>query len=244
MPYLPIFIFAFLPSIIWLLFFLRRDAHPESNRMILKIFFYGMAAAVPAVFLEIGILQKLSELSLPPAINSVIYLFCGIALVEETLKYLAVKLKVLNNPEFDEPPDAMLYMIISALGFAAFENILILLSFGKLYPEIGQIFAVTALRFVGATLLHALCSASFGYFLALSFLKPKNKIALAGAGLFMATLLHGLFNFSIIITETNKEPGFAFPAIILFSLAVFVFLGFGKLKKLSSVCEIKTSDAR
>ncbi len=45
----PIYIFFGLaPSFIWLLFFLRKDAHPESNPMILKIFFYGMLAAFPS----------------------------------------------------------------------------------------------------------------------------------------------------------------------------------------------------
>jgi RsiW-degrading membrane proteinase PrsW (M82 family) len=36
-----------------------------------------------------------------------------------------VRLKALRDPEFDEPIDAMLYMIIVALGFATIENILV-----------------------------------------------------------------------------------------------------------------------
>ena len=51
-------VFGVLPSIIWLLFFLREDAHPESNRMILKVFFYGIIAAFIAVIFEFGFLDK------------------------------------------------------------------------------------------------------------------------------------------------------------------------------------------
>ena len=52
MNYFILIIFALAPSLIWLLFFLKKDAHPESKRMILKIFFYGILIALPAIFIE------------------------------------------------------------------------------------------------------------------------------------------------------------------------------------------------
>jgi len=121
-------IFAFLPSLIWLVFFLRKDAHPESKKMILKIFLYGVLVALPALFIEKGALQFIRDY-IPE--NSTLFLFLkifvGVALIEEFMKYLVFKIKVSPSPEFDEPIDAMIYMIIIALGFAAFENFLILL---------------------------------------------------------------------------------------------------------------------
>ena len=55
----PIYIFFGLaPSVIWLLFYLRKDVHPESNKMILKIFLYGMIIAVIAAFVEISISES------------------------------------------------------------------------------------------------------------------------------------------------------------------------------------------
>ena len=45
---------------------------------------------------------------------------------EEVAKYLIIKIRILRDPEFDEPIDAMIYMIIAGLGFAALENILVL----------------------------------------------------------------------------------------------------------------------
>jgi len=237
----PLYIFfGVLPSVIWLLFYLRKDVHPEPNSQIIKIFFYGMLAAIPAVFLEKGIFEitlhaPISNLFSPFFIiifNSLI----GVALIEEALKYLVVKEKILKSAEFDEPTDALLYMIIAALGFAALENILILIPLGPAFL-LGEAFSITAARFLGATFLHALCSGTVGFFLALSFFETKNRIPLLVVGLGIACLLHGLYNFSIMEIEGNLR--FLIPVIILISLALFVSLGFKRLKKMKSICKIK-----
>jgi len=231
----PLYIFFGLaPSVIWLLFFLRKDSHPESNRMILKIFFYGMLAALPAVLIELGFARQIEQFSLPSILFLILYVFIGISLTEEVMKYAVVKKAVLKDAECDEPIDIMLYMIISALGFAALENLLILFPLTQPFQFL-ETFIVSSFRFVGATFLHALCSGLIGYFLALSFLQSKNRLKLKMTGITLAVLLHGLYDFSII----KMEGGFKFviPIIILISLAVFVSLGFKKVKKLKSICK-------
>ncbi len=235
----PIYIaLGLLPSIIWLLFFLRKDAHPESNKMVLKIFFYGMAIAIVAALIEIGIFKIIqgSWTKVFPFLFLILYHFFGIALIEEFLKYSVIKQKVLNNPEFDEPVDAMLYMIIAALGFAALENIFVLLPSGKPLFFL-EVTAILSLRFIGATFLHALCSGVVGFFLALSFFKTKRRLRLIILGLGIATALHCLYNFAIIKTAEN----FYFvliPIIILIGLAFFVSFGFRKVKKMASICKL------
>jgi len=235
MSILTIIILGLAPSIIWLLFFLRKDTHPESNKMILKIFFYGMLITIPAALIEIGIAIFLDKLNISPILILFLYWFIGVALIEEFLKYLIVREKVLNNSEFDEPVDAMLYMIIVALGFAALENILVLLPTGKFFLET---LGISALRFIGATFLHALCSATLGYFLALSLFETKKRLRLIITGLTIATLLHGIYNFSIIKIADNSYYIFI-TIILLIGLACFVSFGFKKLKKTASICKIK-----
>jgi len=232
-------IFGVLPSIIWLLFYLRKDAHPESNPMILKIFFYGMLAALVAIFLEMGALKIFAKLT--PGLYRgeellvILNAFIGVALIEEGVKFFVVKKSVLDHAEFDEPVDAMLYMIIAALGFAASENILIL--FGP-SPELflPRILEISILRFLGATFLHALCSGTLGYFLALSIFETKKRLKLISLGLLISIALHGLYNFSII--EVKGGLKFLIPLTILITLAIFVTFGFKRLKKLKSVCKI------
>jgi len=232
-------VFGIVPSIVWLLFYLRKDSHPESNRMILKIFFYGMIAALPAILIEMGTLRVISEMtflnSLGREIITFLNIFIAVALVEEFLKYLVVRGKAMGNSELDEPLDLMLYMIISALGFAASENILVLFSLGPAFL-FGETVSVTIFRFLGATFLHALCSGTLGYFLALSFLETKKRGRFILLGLTLAFLLHGLYNFSII--EIEGGLSFLIPIIILLSLAVFLTYGFQRLKKLKSICTI------
>jgi len=237
----PLYIlFGVLPSIIWLLFYLRKDVHPESNRMVLKIFFYGMLVAIPAVFLEMGIFKGFDKLGnllvLSPFLITILNTFIGVAMIEEVLKYLVVREKVLKNPEFDEPIDAMLYMIIAALGFAALENILILFRLGPGFL-ISRAIEISALRFLGATFLHALCSGTVGYFLALSFFETKKRMVLLSLGLGISIVLHGFYNFAIL--EIEGAAQFLIPIIILIGLAVFLSFGFKKLKKLKSVCKIE-----
>lgn len=234
----PIYIFFGLaPSVIWLLFFLRKDSHPESNSTILKVFFWGMLAAIPTALIELGIAEELQKFNLPPAFARLIYIFVGIALVEEIFKYLVVNKKILRNPEFDEPIDIMLYMIISALGFAALENLLILFPLSHPFQFL-ETFAVSSFRFVGATFLHALSSGLLGYFLAISFFEPKNRTKLFFKGLLAATFLHGLYNLSIM--EIGSGFKFAIPIVVLIGLVIVISLSFKKVERMKSICNLAT----
>jgi len=237
MSYILLLFFGFLPSIIWLLFYLRKDKHPESNKKIIKVFFFGMLIAIPTALIELGVLDQIGIIKDLPAFVSNPFLFLAlkyflvVALLEELMKYLIVKKEVFSAPEFDEPVDIILYMIICALGFAAVENILTLLP----PKEIAEALSTIWIRFIGATLLHTLCSAMLGYFLALSFFETKKRNRLAVIGLILAITLHGFYDLSIMTEGSLNVLG---PMIILIGLAIFVSFGFKKVKKLKSVCKI------
>jgi len=220
-----LYVFGLLPSFIWLLFYRRRDVHPESNKQVLEVFLYGMIAAFCAIFIETMFKEVLAP-------KSILYIFIGGALVEEYLKYFVVRFEILKNPELDEPFDVMLYMIISALGFAALENILIL---SKYHPilELSNTLNITTWRFLTATFLHTLCSGILGYFLALSFFNLKNRKKIFLVGLFLASVLHGLYNLFII-----KGDGWT-SILFLPITAIFILICCKKLKKLKGICIIK-----
>jgi len=182
MTYSLFLIFGILPSIVWLAFYLRRDTHPEPIRMVLKIFILGMLATVPAVFLEFGMRSIVETLPFSPQVLSILYIFLGVALVEELLKFGVVRWQIYSSPEFDEPIDLPLYMIITALGFAAMENILILSGLGPAFLPTGIVY-LSAFRFLGATLLHALVSGLFGYFLILSLMRKRFRFLYISGGL-------------------------------------------------------------
>ncbi|MDD5433298.1 MAG: PrsW family glutamic-type intramembrane protease [Candidatus Pacebacteria bacterium] len=221
---------GFLPSFIWLLFYLRKDSHPESNSMVLRIFFLGALSGVAAIFLERwlqdswGILG-FSVIALPVFLTS--------GLVEEVVKLMGVKIGLWKTSEPDEPIDWVLFMIISALGFAALENILVLSN----QVSISSIEAIEVMlwRFLSATFLHALCSGAIGYFLVLS--TCYNKKIYLWLGVLGVACLHGFYNWSIIKIEGINK--FLLPLAIIVALWLFVSFGIKHLKKIKSICAIK-----
>lgn len=229
-------IFGLLPSLTWLFYYLRKDLHPEPKKAIIRIFLWGAAITIPVFFVQIGFNYLLGKTNTNPAVYAVIYWFLVISLSEEFFKYLVVRIKIFNSPDLDEPLDIMLYMVVTALGFAAIENIFYLFSpIGNFsfYNLISKTLLIMFIRFVGATFLHTLCSAVIGYAMAISLCDEKNRFLKVVLGVAVAVLLHGLYDFSIMTLGGYVQ--FLLPAIIILTLASLVFLGFERLKKIKSV---------
>ena len=239
-------IFGVLPSLIWLFYYLKKDLHPEPKRMILKVFFWGVAATIPVFFIQIGLsglLKSQSAVSVLadwPVVIGFIKWFIVIAFVEELFKYLAVRLAIFHSGELDEPLDIMLYMVVGALGFAALENILYLFIPVNGFVPFSEIFqttiALSFIRFIGGTLLHTLTSGMVGYFMALSSIRDGKGLKLTPFGILAAALLHGLYNFSIIKLSAPFDA--IIPTAIIIGLIAFIFYDFDEIKKIKSICKI------
>jgi RsiW-degrading membrane proteinase PrsW (M82 family) len=226
---------AILPSYVWMLFFLKNDRNPEPNMRILVTFLIGMLFAIPTFFVETGILALIDgERSICAAFIFLLKIFIGVALVEEIFKYLSARLFAFRHQEFDEPMDAPIYMMVSALGFAAVENSLFLSAADWTKPEIPL--ALALIRFLGATFLHALSSALFGCFIALSFYHFKKRKMYFWTGLSLATLLHGSYNFLIIGMQSYSQFLLLFVALLGVSFVLLQF--FEKIKTLKSICKL------
>jgi len=214
------FLGGLLPALLWLWFWLKEDkARPEPKGLILLSFVVGMIAVVFALPLE-----KLTAAYLAGTLVLVLW-----AAIEELLKYGAAYLSVLRRKEMDEPIDAVIYMITIALGFAALENTLFLLNpltDGNIIESI----LTGNLRFLGATLLHTLSSATIGVAMALSFYKSKRlKWIYTTAGVILAIALHSLFNFFIM--KSNGEKALVvFIAVWLGIILLLLF--FEKIKRI------------
>jgi len=199
---LGIFIFSLaagiLPPLLWLLFFwLREDsAHPEPKKIIALVFFLGILSIFPA--------KVLSEFAADHLTSGSFWLVCTQAFIEEMVKFFAAYLGAMwHNKSFDEPIDAMIYLITAAIGFTAFENALFMFS----AVSTGGILiglASNGMRFVGATMLHTLSSATLGAFIGFAFYRSKFiKQKRLIFGLILATLLHTLYN-ELIISVANS----------------------------------------
>ena len=234
---------GFLPTFFWLWFWLREDKKkPEPTRLIMKTFVVGSFFIVIALLLEkltapsgslvdqiLDTYQNNFSLKLLLITGWPLIVW---ALIEEFVKYSAAYVAALKNKNFDEPIDAMIYLITAALGFAAVENFLFL--FNILCSDnfaFNSFFLTGNLRFIGATLLHIITSAVLGACLSFSFYRSK-KIKTLGwlIGLLIATALHTLFNFFIIINENNGIYGVL---IILWLFALFILFLFELVKRLA-----------
>lgn len=233
------FFFATAPGLIWLFYFLKKDRLPEPKLQILKIFIYGIAATIPTAFIELALIKDLDLAGLDPIIYIVVKYIFIIGLTEELLKYIVVRYGILKNSCMDEPIDIPLYMIISALGFATLENILVFSNPELINMANGPIY-LSLIRFIGATFLHALCSGLIGCFIAFSFYVLRFRWILVSIGFILSVFLHGIFDFYIelsimdIATETEK----LYPLLIVFILDICVSILLKEIRKIKSVCKI------
>ena len=226
--YIPL---AIIPSVIWLLWYLRKDRHPEPKRMIVRVFIWGMLIAFPAILIENAGIEIARSLALPVFVTTLVVYFLIVAATEEVLKFFVVHFRVLRRTmQLDEPVDAMVYMIVAALGFAAIENIFLLTPLFE--KDFVATLHIAFSRFVGATLLHALASGIIGYYLALRIFKKGQKgFPPLIHGFILAILLHGFYN--ILVIQTEQHFYFMLPiALLIISAAVLVSIFFKKLSKM------------
>ncbi len=218
-----------IPSLVWLYFYSRKDCHPEPKNLLAQTFLMGIIISPIAILLQFSFAQFASTLIgiSQAAIQNTSYFFLWAAVVEEFIKFYAVKMLIMRNPEFDEPMDAMIYMITAGLGFAAMENILVMF---KVFPDGTQAALATwALRFTGATLLHALSSGLLGYFLAMSWFFRDHRKKLIVIGLIMATIFHFTFN-TFLSAFDNRLTGLIYSTSLLMVMAFLISILFDKIR--------------
>jgi RsiW-degrading membrane proteinase PrsW (M82 family) len=176
-----LFLFALgvFPALFWLGFFLIEDyKHPEPPRMIAKVFIAGALSALVAAVMQFGL-----QISAPKIVGSdtgSLVGFFAFAFIEEAVKFGGAYLLIRRSTSFDEPVDAMIYLITAAMGFAALENALFLLSAGS-----SMILKTALMRSIGATFLHAVASGFVGFYWA------RKRLVW---GLIIATVVHTGFN--------------------------------------------------
>lgn len=224
-------ILGVLPSLVWLLYYLKSDVHPEPKSIILEVFILGMisgGAAIGFQYLLIYIgnsinyqLKELIGLIVPFPILMII----GWAWIEEYVKYLVAKIRVLHDAAFDEPTDAMIYLICAGLGFAAIENILFVMPM-IFDGGISGALQFLVLRFFTATLLHALASGIIGFFFALAIIYHTRSLLFLG--FVIGVVLHTIYNYSIMIPEEGINPYLLL--LVLFVGIVFIKIGFFNLR--------------
>lgn len=227
-PFILAFLLGLIPALVWLWFWLKEDTHPEPAKILTLAFLGGMLTVLLVLPLQKIIYDFFSNYQFLPEYwwnNLQFTLWAG---SEEILKFVIVYIIALKNKvATDEPVDDMIYLIVSALGFVTLENTLFLIEPIRSGDIIGT-FINSNMRFVGASLVHVMSSATIGICMGLSFYKSRvKKVEYTVFGVILAIILHAGFNLFIINEATGNV--FAIFGMVWIGI-IFLILLFEKVK--------------
>ncbi len=199
-------VFSLLVALFWMKWFLKKDKYEkEPERLVFLAFFAGALATIPSVLLESFL--RLQNRDPTVLLQELFLSFLWVGIVEEFLKYLAVRLTVYASREFNEVMDGMVYMVSAALGFAATENVGYMLGFG---------YGVGFPRAILSYLAHISFSAILGFYMGKSKIEGQKNLIWAGFAL--AITLHWLYD-SFLAAGNARSSG----AFLLLGFAIWVF---------------------
>ena len=146
-----------------------------------------------------------------PTLNTLLlFTFVQIALMEELSKWLALKcvdiVRGKRKKNLDHPYAIIFYSCLVSAGFAIVENIQYASSAlqGALGHETPE--KVLIIRAMSSVIVHMTCGIFMGYYIALSKgSKPAKKILYNSIGIFIATFMHGIYDFNWLKPGSEKD---------------------------------------
>ena len=208
---------AVIPAVFLMIKVYRADRmEKESGYLLRQLVIAGILSTIIALIEE-----KIGEWILSCFVpeNTLLYqiilYFVIVAIAEESSKYFFLKKRTWNNPEFNCQYDGVVYAVFVSLGFALWENINYVLSYG---------FSTAIVRAITAIPGHACFGVFMGVFYGLAR-KQYNRAKKFSSKIFrifsvvLPVLLHGSYDF--IASMENTMGGLYFVAfvIILFALS-------------------------
>lgn len=222
------FVVVVLPVIFWLWFFRSLDKkESEPKPLVRKVFLVGFLAILIAFFAEVfvdgffgvdGLRESYNGAGFPVFDSTFLLIALSFFLagpVEEIVKYFVLRRAIFKNPNFNQIADGIIYATALALGFSFFENTGYFIDLYNTLPS-EEFAAIVIVRGITATLLHVSVTGIIGLYLGLEKFSPKGSRRLSWKGVFIASMLHGLYNIIVF-----------FPGGLLASfLLVILILGF------------------
>jgi protease PrsW len=210
-----------LPGVIWLWLIYRTDWYePEPKRLVLATYLLGVVAILPAfggervagmIYPFLSYIDRAVMTGASAAWPTAVGCFLVIGPCEEIAKFLAVRLFVYRNKEFNEPLDGIIYAAAAALGFASLENVLYVIDWHTGHVQ----WAALGVRSLLALPGHVIFATTWGYALGRQKFNARYHV---WPWVALSALLHGLYDFLLIYRPTQ-------PLILLYmSLMVPVIL--------------------
>lgn len=203
------------PVLFWAVYHYHKDRHlPEPIGHLALTFVLGMlAAGISAAMYQglgtLGLRQDAGFLADTNALALFAYALLAIGPIEEVAKLLPFLLVVLRFREFDEPMDGIIYASFIGLGYAAVEN----------WQYLEYLTTIeAAARGFASPVIHMLFASIWGHWIARAHLAGRSLLIPAVLGVAIASALHGLYDFVVILS-----PRFALPIAAMMILAIWLW---------------------
>ena len=207
---------AVIPAIFLMVKVYKSDRlEKESPRLLWKLVKAGILSSLLAL-VEERVLSLILDSFVDAntvAYNIILY-FVIVACSEESSKYIFLKRNSWNSSEFNSQFDGVVYAIFVSLGFALWENISYVMSYG---------FATAVVRAVTAIPGHACFGVFMGVFYGIAKKYEKRgdrsfSKALRVIAVIVPALLHGAYDY--IATLEQQQYGWCFLGFVIVLFAV------------------------
>lgn len=212
---LPLLLPIVLPVLFWGGYHYHKDRHlPEPIVNLVLCFVFGLLAAAVSKALYVGIEPLgLRYDAIALADSSTLGLFAYAMLIigpfEEAAKLLFFVLLVIRFPAFDEPMDGLIYASFIGLGYATAENLN--------YLEYLTPLEAVARGFAGPV-VHILFASIWALWISRARLAKTSILWPATVGLALASALHGLYDFLVLL-----QPFAALPLAAALVAAIWIW---------------------
>lgn len=221
-------VFALAPIFIVIVYIYLKDKYEkEPTGLLIVSFLLGAVVSIIITTLLYRVFNVLAPLTNGLSVlQQFVQAFFVVGFSEELSKYLIVLLFAQRRAAFNEPFDGIVYAVMVSMGFAATENLFYVLESGPTTALLRAFTAVPAHATFGILMGYLMGKAKFS----------QNRIKLNLAGLLLAILFHGTYDFFLFI---DFIPGIWLGAFI--SLFIGVFLSRKAIRKHQMVSNFKTS---
>ena len=217
-------ILGLLPVVLISIFIIIRDKEREPFITLFKYYALGLLAVI--VTLIVSAIINIDQDSSHGAFLLFMEVLFGIAFIEEGAKWIAVKIGMIGDLEFDNMYDAIVFAVAVALGFAGIENVLYLIT------NYQMMFGVA----IGRAILSVPGHAIFGVFMG-NYLEKAKKCKISGdsSGNFtnsviswvVPSIMHAIFDF-LIFNATSDYPLFGnslitFAVFFIYVICLYIF---------------------
>ncbi|WP_440988959.1 PrsW family intramembrane metalloprotease [Haloarchaeobius baliensis] len=187
----------------------RDPLGPLAVTFLLSVLFASFAAVANSALRSVIAAALPSTPLFPVAL--VVFFFLVVGPVEETVKWLAVRIYAYNGSQFDAVIDGAVYGAVAGLGFATIENALYItqavIQAGSVSTSAslaGAVDTATARSFVGPG--HVLYSAIAGYYLGLAKFSDDHWGPIVVKGLLLAAVIHATYNTIATLVDFGAAP--------------------------------------